>query len=280
MKVAVTGAAGFVGRHVVAALARRGIEPIAMMRPQTLQPVWLASHQLVRLDILEPPQNAFIALGRPDVLMHLAWGGLPNYQSSHHLEQELPAHGEFLRSLIDAGLATLLVTGTCFEYGMRSGALSECLEAQPTNGYASAKDALRRDLEASCSTRAFNLTWARLFYLYGDGQAAGSLLPQLQKAVAAGATHFDMSGGEQVRDYMPIEQAAEHLVSLALSQRSHGVVNVCSGQPITVRERVERWIASNGWSIRPNLGVYPYTSHEPMAFWGEAKKLHACLAEP
>jgi dTDP-6-deoxy-L-talose 4-dehydrogenase (NAD+) len=59
-----------------------------------------------------------------DVLLHLAWDGLPNYRSLRHFEQELPAQYAFLRSVIAAGLKSLMVTGTCFEYGMQSG-LSE-----------------------------------------------------------------------------------------------------------------------------------------------------------
>lgn len=279
MKVAVTGASGFVGRHVMAALARRGLDPIAVLRPSASPPAWIAPHRVVELDISAPPDPVFAALGRPDVLIHLAWGGLPHYRSPHHVELELPAHTRFLLGLIDAGLGALLVTGTCFEYGMQSGALSEEAEAQPSNGYAVAKDTLRRRLEVACETHPCRLTWARLFYLFGPGQAPGSLRPQLEQAVAEGRTAFDMSGGEQQRDYLPVEQAAEHLVALALAPRGHGVVNVCSGRPVAVRTLVESWIAENGWPIRLNLGAYPYPDHEPMAFWGDARKLEAALEE-
>ena len=277
MRVAVTGAAGFVGRHVVAALDRRGIAPIAVLRPGVPEPAWLAGHEIVRLDIAEPPSDPFSVIGRPDVLMHLAWGGLPNYRSQYHIEQELPIQYRFLDETVDGGLGALLVTGTCFEYGMQSGALSEDLDTRPANPYGLAKDTLRRQIERLAEIHPFALTWARLFYLFGDGQAAGSLRSQLERAVHDGALAFDMSGGEQVRDYLPVSQAAEHLVSLALSRRGHGIVNVCSGQPVSVCALVERWIAENGWSIALNLGKDPYPDYEPMAFWGDARKLQCCL---
>jgi hypothetical protein len=54
-------------------------------------------------------------------------------------------------------------------------------------------------------------------------------------------------------------------------------VNVCSGQPVSVRAQVERWIAERGWRIAPALGRYPYPDHEPMAFWGDPRKLHRQL---
>jgi dTDP-6-deoxy-L-talose 4-dehydrogenase (NAD+) len=268
VKVAVTGATGFIGRHVVAELARRSFEPVLVVRPSSEAPAELGSHAVVRFDLATPPAQAFDLMGRPDVLIHLAWGGLPNYRSLHHFETELPLHYRFLRSLIDEGLKSMLVTGTCFEYGMQSGALRADMETHPANPYGFAKDTLRRQLQFLQQTHPFDLAWARLFYLYGDGQAPGSLYSLLRQAVERGDAEFNMSGGEQLRDYLPIDEAARQLVLLATTGGNVGPVNVCSGTPISVRRLVETWIADNGWSIRPKLGHYPYPDYEPMAFWG------------
>jgi nucleoside-diphosphate-sugar epimerase len=280
MKIAVTGAAGFIGRHVVAELERRSICPTLICRPSSELPDALAKHTVVRMDLLQPPANAFELIGRPDAVIHLAWGGLPNYKSLHHFEQELPAQYRFLKQLIESGLTNLLTTGTCFEYGMQSGPLCEDLEARPGNPYGFAKDMLRRQLEYLRHTTPFQLTWARLFYLYGEGQAENSLLPQLKSAVERGDGRFNMSGGEQLRDYLPIVDVARHLVSLAMGARDHGVVNICSGRPVSVRKMVESWIGENGWNIELNLGHYPYPTYEPMAFWGDREKLDRCLQSP
>jgi nucleoside-diphosphate-sugar epimerase len=275
VKVAVSGATGFVGRHVVAALESAGHEPTLWVRPSSSPSN--ARHRIVRIDIENPPDRPFEQLGRPEALIHLAWGGLPNYASLHHFERELPAHYAILKHLVEEGLSTLVVAGTCFEYGMQSGPLDEARAAAPANPYALAKDALRRQLQQLQRHRPFSLTWARIFYLHGDGQAASALLPQLRQAVAAGLPSFAMSGGEQLRDYLAVEQAADHLVALAGKRREHGIVNVCSGQPVSIRALVERWIAANDWSIRLDLGRHPYSEHEPMAFWGDARKLKQCL---
>jgi dTDP-6-deoxy-L-talose 4-dehydrogenase (NAD+) len=217
--------------------------------------------------------DPFEQLGRPETLIHLAWGGLPNYRSLHHFEDELPAQYRFLKALVTAGLRNIVVAGTCLEYGMRSGALREDDAAQPTTAYGFAKDALRRALEQLKAVQRFDLTWARLFYIYGEGQAPGSLLSQLRAAVARGDAKFNMSLGQQLRDYLPVETAAEALVRLAITGRDHGVVNVCSGQPISVERLVRQWIEQNGWSIELNLGYYPYPDYEPLAFWGDCQKL-------
>jgi nucleoside-diphosphate-sugar epimerase len=57
----------------------------------------------------------------------------------------------------------------------------------------------------------------------------------------------------------------------------HGIVNVCSGRPISVRRLVEDWILEHGWRIRPDYGRYPYPDYEPIAFWGDRTKLDRCL---
>lgn len=233
----------------------------------------------MQFDLHNAPSNAFELMGCPDVLIHLAWDGLPNYKSLHHFETELPAQFRFLKGLIEAGLPALVVAGTCFEYGMQSGPLSENMEAHPSNPYGFAKDMLRRQLGYLKEIKPFALTWARLFYLYGEGQAENSLLPQLKKAVEQGDKVFNMSGGEQLRDYLPVAEVARRLVSLALTRKDVGAVNVCSGQPISIRRLVEGWIKDNGWSISLNLGYYPYPDYEPMAFWGDAQKFCSIIGE-
>ena len=277
MKIAVTGATGFIGQHVIAEMEQRSISPTLMCQRSGEIPAPLSKHVAVLMDLREPPANAFDLLGRPDTLIHLAWAGLPNYKSLHHFEEELPAQYRFLKGLVEAGLKNLVVAGTCFEYGMQSGPLSEDLETRPSNPYGFAKDMLRRQLEYLQQVRPFNLTWGRLFYLYGAGQAENSLLPQFRKAVKQGDQIFNMSGGEQLRDYLPVTEVTKYLIHLAMANQNHGIVNICSGKPVSVRKLVEGWIKENGWSITLNLGHYPYPDYEPMAFWGNRKKLDRCL---
>jgi dTDP-6-deoxy-L-talose 4-dehydrogenase (NAD+) len=161
---------------------------------------------------------------------------------------------------------------------MQSGPLSESLPAVPNNPYGFAKDSLRRQLEYLQQFSSFSLIWTRLFYLYGEGQSSNSLLPQLMKAVKRGDPVFGMSGGEQLRDFLPIAEVAKYLVCLAMTACNIGVVNVCSGKPTSVRRLVEGWIKENGWTIELGLGQYEYPEYEPMAFWGDRKKLDQCLA--
>lgn len=279
MRIAVTGANGFIGKHVVEELNRRSINPVLIVRPSGKIPQLLQKHTIVSIDLKKSPANAFKLMGQPDVLIHLAWAGLPNYRSLHHFEEELPTQYKFLSDLIKCGLKNLVVTGTCFEYGMQSGQLEESLETKPNNPYGFAKDALRYQLQDLQKIKPFNLTWARLFYLYGEGQSDGSLLPQLKRAVENGNKKFNMSGGEQLRDYLSALQVSKYILDLAINSQDNGVVNICSGIPVSVRSLVESWIKDNAWSIDTNLGYYPYPDYEPMAFWGDSKKLNSIIGE-
>lgn len=277
MKICITGASGSIGRYVLAELMRQQVEVVVVTRDATQFSALVGPVRIVEMDISVADQNSFVLLGRPDILIHLAWDGLHNYMSLHHFETELPRQFSFLKAMIEAGLPSLLVTGTCLEYGMQSGPFSEELVTVPSTPYGFAKDALRQQLQYLQIVKQFHLIWARLFYMYGEGQSTNSLYSQLKDAVSKGAKVFNMSGGEQLRDYLPINEVARLITVLAKLQRDIGCVNICSGQPISVRKLVERWLLDNQWDIDLNLGYYPYPDYEPMAFWGDRMHLTSIL---
>lgn len=281
--ILVTGASGFIGQYVVGHLLEKGHRVIASARDaeKAAQAAWFPRVTFRPYDLHRPQTgNLWEYFERPDCLIHLAWGGLPNYKDLFHFETELPAQYAFLKSMIESGLPDLTVAGTCFEYGFQSGPLSETLLPQPANPYGMAKDTLRKFLEFLQVKQSFTLKWMRLFYLYGEGQNEKSLFSQLEKAIRNGNEVFNMSGGEQLRDFLPISTAADYLVQTALQNRIAGVVNCCSGRPISVRKLVEEHIRQQQANIRLNLGHYPYPDYEPMAFWGDNRKLNSIISNP
>ncbi|MFV3406117.1 NAD-dependent epimerase/dehydratase family protein [Pseudomonas sp. NY15463] len=280
-KVLVTGATGFVGQHLVAALLAAGVQVRAVARSSERARVlpWFDQVEFVAADIHDQALDVQALTDSVDALAHLAWSGLPNYQQAFHYEVNLPADLQFIKRVVAAGVGQVMVTGTCFEYGLRNGPQSETDAAQPATAYGLAKNALRLFLEHMRQQTPFTLQWVRLFYLYGPGQAANSLLASLDRAIDQGHAQFPMSAGEQLRDYLPIEQVAAHLLAILGRREFSGVVNCCSGEPISVRSLVEQHLARRNSRMALQLGHYPYSAHEPMAFWGDPQRLQQLTGE-
>jgi nucleoside-diphosphate-sugar epimerase len=275
-KIAVTGATGFIGRHVVGFLSELDCYKVVAVGRSKDRLLQLGVDH-VALDLNVETSDCYELLGRPDILIHLAWEDLPNYDGLFHIERNLMASYSFLKALVKGGLQNLTVAGTCYEYGLQSGCLTETTPSCPVTCYALAKDTLHRFLEALRGQNPFSLRWTRLFYLYGDGQNPRALIPQLERAISSGAGSFDMSRGEQLRDYLPVERAAALISMVALQNSLDGTFNICSGVPLSVRRLVEERLASKGATMRLNMEALPYPDYEPMACWGDTSRLREAI---
>jgi nucleoside-diphosphate-sugar epimerase len=167
-KILVTGATGFIGNYVIDALLKKGCSIIATSSNESkaAKSVWLKQVQYFAFDLqqFDNGVNYQAFFGNPDAVIHLAWEGLPNYKATFHTEENLPRHFAFIKNLIDNGQQDITITGTCFEYGMQEGCLSEDMPSMPGNAYAIAKDSLRWQLEHLQQQNSFHLKWVRLFY--------------------------------------------------------------------------------------------------------------------
>ena len=271
MKILVTGATGFIGNYLVENLISSGYNVIVLGRniEKAVQLDWYKSVTFIKYEIGNKlGENIINQISGVEKLIHLSWSGLPNYNSITHIEDNLLQQYDFLKQIILSGITDITITGTCFEYGYKNGPLDPTMPSNPSNPYAFAKDTLRKMLEYLQKDYIFKLKWVRLFYMYGKGQSRFSILSQLDKALNEGLPVFNMSGGDQLRDYLPIEIVIEKLVTLANMDLNLGVVNLSSGIPISIRELVENHLKKNNKSIELNFGYYPYLDYEPMAFWG------------
>ena len=279
MNILLTGATGFIGQHLVPRLLKQGhsltliVRDIARLKSSP----WIEQVNVCVADVHQQDLSYLKRLANHDVLIHLAWPGLPNYKAAFHMESNFPADYRFLRTLVEQGIKQILITGTCLEYGLQSGCLGEYSMAKPNVAYALAKDSLRKNLQQLQQQSPFVLQWARLFYIYGQGQSEHSFLSQLDRAIKSRQVQFNMSAGEQLRDYLAVEKVADYLLAIVECQNCDGVVNVCSGQPISIRTLAEQYIEQQQAEIQLNLGYYPYPDYESMAFWGNPQKLQNWL---
>jgi nucleoside-diphosphate-sugar epimerase len=281
LKILVTGATGFIGNHLVQHLLKKDVEVIATSRSveKAKQYQWFSKVKYIPCDFEKEQEDYFSFFKRPECIIHLAWDGLWDYKNLLHFEKNVPVHYKFIKNMVHHGLKHVVITGTCLEYGMQYGQLTEDLETKPSTPYGLGKDTLRRYLEQLLTLSSVTFQWIRLFYLYGDGQSEKSLLSQLKQAVQSGEKEFNMSGGEQLRDYLPVEEVAAYIGAIALQKQIQGIINCCSGTPISIRQFVEMYVRKRGYSIQLNFGYYSYPDYEPLAFWGDNSKLQAILCE-
>ena len=277
MRVMVTGATGFIGLHVVRQLLARGHTVVAVARDteRARAMPWFADVEFVSCNLHTDARQLLQNSPPPDALVHLAWTGLPNYRAYSHIGRNLPADLAFLEATVRSGVTQLVVAGTCLEYGMQNGPLTEEMDTRPTTPYGFAKDTLRKSLQMLQQELPFTLQWMRLFYMHGEGQNANSLLAQLDRAIARGSVVFDMSAGDQVRDFLPVDAVAENFALVLENVQCSGVINCCSGISTTVVDLVRERCRDRASSIRLNRGYYPYPDYEPRAFWGVPSKLTA-----
>jgi len=275
MRVLVTGSTGFLGRHVVRQLLNDGHSVVAVARnaKRAREMSWFEDIEFIQCDLHKDFQPLLQMECVPNVLVHLAWPGLPNYCDFFHIDENLPADLAFLKAIVDSGVRHLLVAGTCLEYGMQYGPLTEDMETHPVTPYGLAKDTLRKSLQMLQKSSPFTLQWLRLFYIYGDGQNPNSLLSQLDRSIDNNDSVFNMSPGDQLRDYLTVADVAVYVARLLKFPTINGVINCCSGKPISVFDLVAQHCRKRGSKIQINRGYFPYPAYEPLAFWGVPMQL-------
>ena len=278
MRVLITGATGFVGSHVTRLLLRAGREVAILSSPgNSLFRLGDVARQLTRLEGRLEDREALrpqLADFRPEACLHLAWYAEPGKYL--HSPENIPALTNslwLLEELIRLGCTQVVMAGTCAEYDTNAGYLSEDGPTRPATVYAAAKLALNLVGQQLAAAAGINFAWARLFYLYGPGEDARRLVPALIKALRKGEA-FPATAGEQVRDYLHVEDVAAALVTLA-ARRAQGVFNIASGVPVTVRQLMETVGEIVGRPELIQFGALPYRNWEPMFVCGDNRRLRA-----
>jgi nucleoside-diphosphate-sugar epimerase len=269
MRILVTGATGFIGRHVVRNLLDDGYSVLAQTTKLSLHNKGINTNcHFVCFNLEQHVSEEVInELKKCEKVIHLAWAGLGNFKDLRHIEDHLMCQYGFIKRLVSNGLTDITITGTCLEYGLQNGSISVSDKTDPIVSYAIAKDSLRRFLVLLQTIYSFDLKWIRLFYMYGEGQSEKSLLSQLKKALNDGDESFPMSPGDQLRDYLPVEEVAKRVIQISLENRS-GEFHCSSNKPISVLNLVKNFLSLEKRNIEIRTHEFPYNDYEPIAFWG------------
>tara|TARA_B100002051_G_C16739637_1_gene643419 strand:+ start:2452 stop:3300 length:849 start_codon:yes stop_codon:yes gene_type:complete len=279
VRLILTGGTGFLGKYLTESLLKSGAEVLSLIRSKQNintthdKQLLVKEYEIGGKDSLPKEiSNDF------DTIVHLAWNDITDVNSDRHVNEYLPQHLDFLKKIIDRGVKNVFVLGTCYEYGMCNGMINESHETLPITKYGIAKKRLSHELLAFQKKTDFNITWARLFYVYGKGQISSTIYKQLHEAIKNREKIFKMSNGDQLLDYLSVDQVTDILTNLILCKKPNlGFINVCNGSPIRLIDLVENWINESGQSIDLDLGAYPYREFEPKSFWGDRKYLNQIL---
>lgn len=278
MRVLVTGATGFVGAYVVRALLDGGHDVTALLQPGAstgrldgLEGRYRAlPGSLEEARALRPALENF----RPEVCVHLAWYAEPGkYLDAPENVSALTGSLALLEELAGAGCAHVLAVGSCAEYASATVPVAEESPTGPDTLYAAAKLSLALTGERFAARRGVGFAWARLFLLYGPGEDRRRAIPSLMRSLLKGEP-YSATAGEQVRDYLHVEDVAAALVTLA-ARRATGIFNICSGVPVTMRAVMETVGRIAGREDLIRFGERPYRDWEPMYLCGDNGRLKA-----
>jgi nucleoside-diphosphate-sugar epimerase len=260
MRVAVTGASGFVGVPTLEALARQGAEVFALTRRRPDSP---APFRWIECDLLDKASaRRAIELSRPDAIVHLAWYVEPGlfWASAANLAWVCASLG-LAEAAAHCGVKRFVGVGTCFETVRGGEADGRPSAAVNSTLYGAAKDATRQILAAYCANASIEFAWARLFFLYGAHEKASRLVPSVSRRLARGEV-AKYSWGRAIRDYMDVRDAGSGLATTALSNIT-GLVNIATGSPVTVAHLVEELGRLAGRPDLIELGALPDRENEP-----------------
>ena len=275
MKILVTGADGYIGRHIVNNLLDLGHEVIAVdiHTDDINDKAEKKKLNLFTADLT----NVYTSLGSPDVCLHMAWRDGFVHNSVNHIG-DLSSHYKFLVALMEQGLKHLAVMGTMHEVGYWEGKIDENTPCNPISMYGIAKDALRRSMIAYCKSNSILLQWLRGFYILGDDKRNHSIFSKLLQADEQGQELFPFTTGKTKYDFINVDELVEQISKAVTQTDVTGIINCCSGNPMTLAERVENFIKDHKLKIRLNYGVFPDRPYDSPIIFGDDKKIKQIMS--
>ena len=250
MKILVTGANGYLGQGIVKQLLDDGVDVVATdITGDSIDR---------RADII--CCNLF-EIEEPFQFIH---------NSVNHIV-DLPKHMEFLKKLADQGIKRIAAMGSMHEVGFHEGSIDETTPCRPQSLYGIGKDSMRNITTLIAKEHNIDYLWLRGYYIVGHSEYGNSIFSKITAAVKEGKTEFPFTMGQNQYDFIDYDEFCIQVAAAMEQQEVNGIVNICSGTPEKLADRVERFIKEHDYSIRLQYGAFPDRPYDSKAVWGNNK---------
>jgi len=272
LKILVTGANGYLGQGIVRSILNNGHCVVATdFNTQFVD----ERAERIACNLFEV-DNPYSFFGEPDVLLHLAWrDGFVHYSSAHI--DDLPKHYAFIKKMVDGGIQQVAVMGSMHEIGFFEGSINESTPCHPTTPYGIAKNALRDLTQMICKQKNIVFQWLRGYYIVGNSKFGSSIFSKITAAVDEGKTEFPFTLGQNQYDFIDYPDFCAQVAAVVGQKNEQGIINICSGKPEKLADRVERFIKENDYRIKLQYGAFPDRPYDSKAIWGNDTKIRKIM---
>lgn len=268
MKILVTGANGYLGQGIVKEILDSGNEVIA----SDFKDDYVDDRaKKVSCNIFEIA-NPYEYFGKPDALLHLAWrDGFVHYSNAHI--DDLPLHYAFIKRMAESGCKHIAAMGSMHEIGFYEGSINENTPCHPTTLYGIGKNALRDLMQIICKQNKCVFQWLRGYYIVGNSKYGSSIFSKIALAVEEGKKEFPFTLGQNQYDFLDYSEFCKQVAAVVGQNQEQGIINICSGRPEKLADRVERFIKENNYDIVLQYGMFPDRPYDSKAIWGDSSKI-------
>lgn len=272
MKILVTGANGYLGSGIVKEILDNKNEVVA-----TDFQLDHVDERAIKMECnLFEVENPYQYFGEPDILLHLAWrDGFIHYSDAHI--NDLPAHYTFIKQMVASGCKHIAVMGSMHEIGFFEGSINENTPCHPTTPYGIGKNALRELTEMVCRENNIVFQWLRGYYIVGNSKYGSSIFSKITATVEEGKKEFPFTLGQNQYDFIDYPDFCEQVTAAVSQNQEQGIINICSGRPEKLADRVERFIKENKYDIKLQYGVFPDRPYDSKAIWGDNTKIQKIM---
>jgi len=276
-KILITGASGFIGKNLLPSFSTDHYE----IRLLTRNPANLTSdiRNLSLAGDLSDTGSYIrdIAEFNPDICIHLAWEGIPDF-SFDMCWKNLGNSIEFFQTLFKhTDCSKIIVSGSCFEYSKESGVCNESDHCAADSDFAWAKHSLYSFLNYECLKDHKELIWFRIFFVYGPGQREESLVPFIINSFGLNETVI-LKSPFNTQDFIYIQDVVDAIKNSVDKEIESGIYNLGTGLGVNVYSicKIAASILDTGHLLPDVENEQKDKTLTSQNFWADMEK--TCLA--